>query len=75
MEEKKGLKPDLSQLSVEETHDELHNEGHELLEPGQHLLLVGAEHRVQDVRHLGQDVHVVLVLQGAGGSVDEVTHV
>lgn len=49
------------------THDELDYELQQLLKPRQHLLLVAAEDGVQDVRHFGQDVHVVLVLEAEDG--------
>lgn len=54
-----GVQPE---VPVRNTYYELNDELQELLKPRQHLLLVAAEHRVQDVRHLGQDVDVVLVL-------------
>lgn len=47
-------------------YDELDDERQQLLEPGQHLLLVAPEDGVQDVRHFGQDVDVILVLGGWG---------
>lgn len=45
-------------------YDELDDKRQQLLEPRQNLLFVAPEDGVQDVRHFGQDVDVVLVLVG-----------
>lgn len=44
-------------------HHELYDELQKLLKPRQHLFLVAAEHRVQNVWHFGQYVHIVFILQ------------